>query len=116
MDASFVCGKRIACPYGKQGITQGAEDQDRGEDDHRVQNVRARLDVLAILERDVKIGKHETEPEVRAPGKCIPMVDDAEGVVAEAFPWCLDLHDHDDTKEDQPTVLQLHGNGPENTC
>jgi hypothetical protein len=70
------------------------------------------LDVLAILERDVKIGKHETEPEVRTPGKCIPMVDDAEGVVAEAFPWCLDLHDHNDTKEDQPAVLQLHGNCP----
>jgi hypothetical protein len=26
------------------------------------------------------------------------VVDDAEGVVAEAFPWRLDLHDHDNTK------------------
>ena len=112
MNASFVRGEGIACPDRKQVIAQGAEDQDRGEDNERIQDVCARLDVLAILERDVKIGKHETEPEVRAPGKCIPMVDDAEGVVAEALPGCLDLHDHNNTKQDKPAVLQLHGDGP----
>jgi len=57
MDASFVCGKGVAGPDGEQVITQGAEDHERGKDDEWIEDEGVRLDVFAILERDVEIGK-----------------------------------------------------------
>lgn len=41
------------------------------------------------------------------------MAEDAEGVVAEAFPGGFDLGYDYDAEEDEPGVLELDGDGPE---
>ena len=67
MNASFVRGERVSGVDREKIVAQGAEDHDRGKDDEWIEDKGVTLDVLAVLERDVKIGKQETEPEVRAP-------------------------------------------------
>lgn len=41
------------------------------------------------------------------------MAEDAEGVVGEAFPGGFDFGDDYDAEEDEPGVLELDGDGPE---
>jgi hypothetical protein len=100
-------------PDGQKVVPQGAEHCQGGEGDEGVEQVGVGLDGFAVFVSDVEVGEQQAAPEVGAPGEGVPVVQDAEGVVAEAFPGGFDFGYDYDAEEDEPGVLQLDGDGPE---
>ena len=74
-----------------------------------------RVDRFPVFVSDIEVGEHEAKPKVGTPGHGVPVIDDAESIVAEPLPGCFDFANDDDAEEDEPGVLQLDRNSPEDT-
>jgi hypothetical protein len=113
MQPPLIRGERIPRPDGQKVVPQGAEDREGGEGYEGVEQVSVGLDRAAVFVGDVEVGEQQAAPEVGAPGEGVPVVEDAEGVVAEALPGGLDFGDDYYAEQYEPGVLELDGDGPE---